>query len=443
MNKWFGTAHVLREVSLTVAKSETTRDLRPLGLGQVDPDPLRQRPRALSGRHDPGRRPGPHPGPHPGGAARPSAWCSSTSTCSPTSPCWRTAPWRRSTGAASGAGPPRRGRGTSSSASPSRIWRDRYPGQLSGGQQQRVAIARALCLDPAVMLFDEPTSALDPEMVQEVLDTMTRSGGARHDPALRHPRDGLRPAGRRPGGVHGRRARSSRSRRPRPSSTAPSIPAPGNFSRVFSESAGHGVPAKLCRAGRPRRRLRFVNADPLNPSRYSRIREARPLRILRNIVVGSVFGSSALVIAFACVDRLDHPAPKASTASAPVAALTRIRPPEPTVTGALPAETGPSIGDILGRDAVARQTVTRPPVPKASTTRETPAPRGGGPGPGQARGPGRRRAGPEAGEEGRRGLRHRAPERPDARRPRRHPRAHPLSAPRGAPAMRHPARAGP
>lgn len=49
----------------------------------------------------------------------------------------------------------------------------RHPGQLSGGQQQRVAIARALCLDPAVMLFDEPTSALDPEMVQEVLDTMT------------------------------------------------------------------------------------------------------------------------------------------------------------------------------------------------------------------------------------------------------------------------------
>ena len=49
----------------------------------------------------------------------------------------------------------------------------RYPGQLSGGQQQRVAIARALCLDPSVLLFDEPTSALDPEMVGEVLDTMT------------------------------------------------------------------------------------------------------------------------------------------------------------------------------------------------------------------------------------------------------------------------------
>ena len=49
----------------------------------------------------------------------------------------------------------------------------KYPGQLSGGQQQRVAIARALCMNPRIMLFDEPTSALDPEMVKEVLDTMT------------------------------------------------------------------------------------------------------------------------------------------------------------------------------------------------------------------------------------------------------------------------------
>lgn len=55
----------------------------------------------------------------------------------------------------------------------------KYPAQLSGGQQQRVAIARALAMKPKIMMFDEPTSALDPEMIAEVLDVMidlARSG---------------------------------------------------------------------------------------------------------------------------------------------------------------------------------------------------------------------------------------------------------------------------
>jgi general L-amino acid transport system ATP-binding protein len=53
----------------------------------------------------------------------------------------------------------------------------KYPLQLSGGQQQRVAIARALCMKPKIMLFDEPTSALDPEMIKEVLDVMVELAG--------------------------------------------------------------------------------------------------------------------------------------------------------------------------------------------------------------------------------------------------------------------------
>ena len=67
-----------------------------------------------------------------------------------------------------------------------------YPAQLSGGEQQRVALARALAPRPALIIADEPTGNLDEATgrgVIELLFALPRERGATmalvtHDPAL-------------------------------------------------------------------------------------------------------------------------------------------------------------------------------------------------------------------------------------------------------------------
>ena len=43
VNKWFGAYHALRDIDLTRRARRANRHLRPVGIGQIDDDPLRQR----------------------------------------------------------------------------------------------------------------------------------------------------------------------------------------------------------------------------------------------------------------------------------------------------------------------------------------------------------------------------------------------------------------
>jgi branched-chain amino acid transport system ATP-binding protein len=45
-------------------------------------------------------------------------------------------------------------------------------GQLSGGEQQMLAIARALLLDPKLLIMDEPSEGLAPAVVEQLLGTI-------------------------------------------------------------------------------------------------------------------------------------------------------------------------------------------------------------------------------------------------------------------------------
>lgn len=51
---------------------------------------------------------------------------------------------------------------------------NKFPSQLSGGQRKRIGLARALATSPKIMLYDEPTTGLDPTSTRMIDDLIVK-----------------------------------------------------------------------------------------------------------------------------------------------------------------------------------------------------------------------------------------------------------------------------